>query len=337
MRFVNVEVLLLLVLLLPLTTFFVLIFRKKRVLRERFAQNEMFARLSRGFSLRRQKVKAFLQVMAYAFLTLSLADPQWGAKIVEVRWQGVDVFLALDVSLSMLAKDFKPNRLTFAKEKLKSLADKLQGNRIGVIAFAGEAKVFCPLTVDTIAVKMYLDELGPATLPTSGTAIGEAIEHSLKNFPTGEKKSRVLVLLTDGEDHHSHPQEAAKKAKEQGVRIYAIGIGSPQGEPIPLQDSSGKVTGYKKDRSGNLVLSKLDEKTLREITSITGGGYFCASYGGVEMERILSDISSMEKKEMESQIHGRLESRFQYPLTIAFLLLAVELLISERRRAVDEG
>jgi Ca-activated chloride channel family protein len=218
-----------------------------------------------------------------------------------------------------------------------SLVDKLEGDRIGIIAFAGEAFVQCPLTLDYGAAKIFLDVLEPGLIPTPGTALGQAIEQAMKSFESAERKHKVMVLITDGEDTQDQDiLEAAKAAELEGVIIYTVGIGSPQGVPIPVFDERGNQIGFKKDRQGEVVVSKLDELALEKIALQTGGKYYRASSGEAELDRIYEAISGMEKKELASLKFSQFEERFQYVLGIALFLLILETLLSERRKAKQQ-
>lgn len=265
------------------------------------------------------------------FLLFSLARPQLGTKLTLMKREGVDIVIALDCSFSMLAEDFKPNRLEKAKQEVKGLIARMQGDRVGLVAFAGVAFVQCPLTIDYSAAQMFLEIMDINLIPQPGTAIGDAIRTSIKAFNQKERKYKVLILLTDGEDHDSDPLKAAEEAAQEGIRIYAIGIGSTQGEPIPLRNEREDVTGYKKDEEGSVVVSKLDEITLQKIALTTGGKYYHATSGEMELDKIYDDISKMEKKELEGKLTVQYEDRYQYFLFISVLLLVAEFLLSERR------
>ena len=244
--------------------------------------------------------------------------------------------IALDVSLSMLAEDIKPNRLEKAKHEIGSLIDKLQGDRIGLIAFAGKAFIQCPLTLDYGATKMFLDIMAPDLIPVPGTAISEALQKAVMSFVEKERRHKILILITDGEDHIGKPVEMAQMASKEGVVIYCVGIGSSQGVPIPIIDERGNRVGFKKDRNGEVVMTKLDELTLEKIALETGGKYYRASPGEVELNRIYEDISQMDKKELSSQQFAQFEDRFQILIGFSLFLLIIEILIPERKRVKKE-
>jgi Ca-activated chloride channel family protein len=298
-----------------------------------FGAPDMVARLFGHLSPTRRTIRNMAWGAGVLLLCLALAGPQYGVKMVEVRRQGVDVIIALDVSRSMLAEDVKPNRLQRAQQELAALIDSLGGDRVGVIAFAGSAQVACPLTTDYAAAKMFLNYLTPDTVALPGTALGRAIRLALKTFPQGGEGYRVLVLLTDGEDHHSQPLEAAREAKAAGVRIINIGFGTPEGEPVPERDSAGRIKKYIKNQTGQIVVSKLDEKSLKEIAALTNGAYLPAHEGNLEAGNIAEIINRMQKREVSAGQYGTSEDRFQYILFPALMLLMLALWLPGRRGA----
>ena len=336
LRFHNQIFLYLLIIIPMLVLFYVFVFRWKKKAMERFGNLELIQKLTETFSRRRQILKAGLIILAVFFMLLSLARPQLGTKLEQVRREGVDIFVAIDVSLSMKAEDIKPNRLEKAKHAVSRFIDLLEGDRIGLIAFAGEAFVQCPLTLDYGAAKIFLDIIDTDLIPTPGTAIGSAIMQAVKTFEERDRKHKVLVLITDGEDHGGEPLKAAEAAEKEGVVIYTVGIGSVNGVPIPLHSESGRIIGFKKNRDGQVVTSKLDEVTLQKIALQTGGKYYRASGSESELDKIYDEISKMEKKELASVKFSQYEDRFQYILILAIILLIAELLIPERRRVKAE-
>ena len=315
-----------------LIVFFIIVFRQKQKAMALFASTELFQKLSRSVSRKRQIWKVILTVVIVFLLILSLARPQLGTRLRSVEREGQDIMIALDVSLSMLAEDIAPNRLEKAKHEIGSFINRLEGDRIGLIAFSGKAFVQCPLTLDYGAANMFLDVMEPELIPVPGTALSEAIQKAITSFVEMERKHKVLILITDGEGHVGEPVEMAKAASKEGVLIYCVGIGSSQGVPIPLIDERGNRTGFKKDRNGEVVMTKLDELTLEKIALETGGKYYRASTGEVELDKIYSDIEDMEKKELVSQQFSQYEDRFQGLLGLALFLLVLEAFIPERRQ-----
>lgn len=336
LRFANIHFFYLLWLVPILIVFFILVFRwKKRALKD-FGKVDLIKKLMTGASQRRQIFKMILLIAVIVLMVLALVRPQLGTKLEEVQREGVDIFIALDVSYSMLAEDIKPSRLEKAKHEISTFLNKLQGDRIGLIAFAGEAFVQCPLTLDYGAARIFLDIMDPRLIPEPGTAIGAAIRMAIKSFEQKELKYKVLILITDGENHGEDPLEAAKEAEKEGIKIYTVGIGTVKGEPIPIRDARGNLEGFKKDKQGETVTSKLDEITLEKIALQTNGKYHRSSAGEVELDNIYKDITGMEKKELGSMRFSQFEDRFQYPLGLALLLLILEILYPERKRVRQE-
>ena len=335
-RFAFQHFLYLLLLVPVLIAFFIYTFRQKRKALALFGNMELIQKLTRSVSRKRQVWKTVLIVVGVLFLVLSLSRPQLGTKMRTVQREGQDILIALDVSTSMMAEDITPNRLEKAKHGVGSLIDKFQGDRVGLIAFAGEAFVQCPLTLDYGAAKMFLDIMNPDLIPTPGTAIGQAIEKAMASFVEGERKHKVLILITDGEEHVGEPVEIAKVAAREGIVIYCVGLGSAKGVPIPLIDERGNRVGFKKDLNSEVVMTKLDELTLEKIALETGGKYYRASPGEVELEKIYDDISEMEKKSLSSQQYAQFEDRFQVLLGFALFFIVLEILVPERRRQKKE-
>jgi len=320
-------------LLVPaLIAFFVFAGIDKRKKIEKFGDAALIKRLSLSKSLAMERVKKILIVIAVSFLILSLAMPQIGSRLTMTKRYGVDIMIAIDTSLSMLAQDIKPDRIEKAKLELSSLIGRLKGDRVGILTFAGDSFMQCPLTLDYSAAKMFLNIVEPGMMPRPGTVIGDAIKTAIKGFTIKERKHKVLILLTDGEGHDTNPIEAANEAKKEGIIIYAIGIGTKKGEPIPIVDQAGKVSGYKKDKSGEVVMTKLDEGILQKIALITDGKYYHATASGFELDKIYDEISKMEKKELSSRLFTQYEDRFQYFLGIAFILLCIEFIMGDRKK-----
>ncbi len=330
-RFANIQLLHLLWLIPALVIFYTLVFKAKKAALKRFGNLELMKKLAENTGRGRQIAKVFMIIAAVAFIILALARPQIGTKMEEVKREGVDVFIAIDVSLSMLAQDIAPSRLTKAKHEVESLINRLQGDRVGLIAFAGTAFVQCPLTLDYGAAKLFLDILDPSLIPTPGTAIGAAIQKAIESFDQKERKHKVLVLITDGEDHEGDVMKWAEEAERQGIVIYTVGIGSPKGDPIPMGSDVDAGRGFKKDRDGQVVITKLDEVTLEKIALQTNGKYYRATSGEEELKKIYAEIEKMEKKELGSMRFSQFEDRFQYLLIIGIVLLTLEVIIPERR------
>lgn len=334
MQFGSLQHLWLLWLLAALAAFYLYVFKRKKRNLERFAKNELLKTLINSVSTRKQKIKPLLIILSTLFLILTLTQPEWGFHWEEVKRKGIDIIIALDVSKSMLADDIKPSRLERAKIEIKSLINTLKGDRIGLVAFAGSAFLQCPLTLDYAAAKLFLDNIDIESIPRGGTDIGGAIKKAVEAFEGKEKKHRALILITDGEDHRKRAMDAVEEAKKKGVVIYTIGIGRQEGAPIPIIDEKGNKR-YVRDRSGNIVLSKLDTVLLQKIALMTGGKKGTIGAGTFPLEDIYRDeISKMEKKELKSKRHKRFEQRFQWPLAMAIILLFLEAIMSERKTSV---
>jgi len=320
-------------LLIPATIVFFIwagISKRKKV--EKFGDSALMEKLSSSKSLVKGRIRKVLIVVVLSFLIIALARPQIGSRLTMTKRYGVDIMIAIDTSSSMLAQDIKPSRIEKAKLEISSLIDKLKGDRVGILTFAGDSFMQCPLTLDYSAAKMFLNIIEPGMMPKPGTAIGDAIKVATKGFTKKERKHKVIVLITDGEDHNTNPAEAASEAKKEGVMIYTIGIGTRKGEPIPIIDSSGKISGYKKDKSGEVVMTKLDEEMLQKIALITDGKYYHATAGEFELDKIYGEIDKMDKKELSSRLFTQYEDRFQYFLGVAFVLLCIEFIIGDRKK-----
>lgn len=299
--------------------------------RQRFSSDELFRRMAEEHSGRKRTVKAFLVLLAYASLVIGLADPQVGVRMEEVKQEGLDLFIAVDVSKSMLAEDIKPNRLEKAKYEVRRLIDRLAGDRIGVIVFSGEAYTQFPLTIDYGAANLLLDVVNVESVPNPGTAIGSAVAQAMRSFDFEQSTSKVLIIMTDGENNAGDALEQAKIAAEKGVRIYTVGFGSRQGAPIPLYDAEGRPADFKRDRSGNVVLTKLDDASLQEIAAIGHGSYYQATNTQDELEAIYRDINALEKREFGVKKFTEFDDKFQYFLAFALVLLLLETVLSDRK------
>jgi Ca-activated chloride channel family protein len=283
-------------------------------------------------------LRAIYVTLAVGLLALALARPQAGGRAKLEKQRGLDLVVALDFSNSMLARDVYPSRLERAKRELERLIDKLAGDRIGLVAFAGETLTYPP-TTDYAAVKLFWRDLTPADMPVGGTAIGLALKSSLELLKRlrqhgGESRSQVILLLTDGEDTESEPLAVAEEAQQLGVKIFAVGIGSPSGELIPEVNEEGQVTGYRKDRDGKYVTSRLAEGMLSEIASKTGGEYLRADARRFGVETIEAALSGLKRTENEARLVKSYDEMYEFLVLPAFLLLVGEACVNERRRTV---
>ena len=270
-------------------------------------------------------VRMALFCLAFAFFVLGLARPRTGARLAERNTKGAEIIVALDVSNSMLAQDYSPNRLERAKLAISRLTDKLQEDRIGLVIFAGTSFVQLPVTTDYVSAKMFLGSIDTGSIPVQGTAIGDAIRLCIKSFSAQSEKSRVIVVISDGENHEDDPVAAAAQAAELGIKVYTIGVGSAEGQPIPVEG------GLLRDKEGNIVVTKLDEDTLRAVAKAGGGAYIHAGSEEFGLNPIINDIRKMEDEEFGSVVFEEYDEQYMYFFGIALLLLIVEMLIGERK------
>lgn len=304
---------------------------RKRRQAARYADWAAWLNLTHDTWMASRRWKRVLFIVAVALIIVAVTRPQWGARAVVLERRGLDIVVALDVSKSMLATDVRPNRLERAKREIRGIFDRLRGDRIGIVVFAGDAFVQCPLTLDASAARMLLDAVDAQSAGRPGTAIADAIKEAVGMYEKNEKKFKVLILVTDGESHEGDALAEAKAAAEQGVTIYTVGVGTPAGEPIPEYDESGKESGFKKDQNGQVILSKLDEVTLQKVALATNGRYFRAGPAETELDEMSDELNKLEKKEMEGRLFTEFEERYYYFLIPAFLLLLLELVLPERR------
>ena len=310
--------------------FFARAFRAKDQVMERFARQELFQRLMPAVSRPRQVVKAVFVVIAIACVLVAMARPRYGYEWEEIKRKGVDLVVVLDLSASMLAEDVEPNRLERAKRELADLLNMLEGDRLGLVAFAGTAFAQCPLTVDYRAYRLFLDSLHPRMMPVQGTDLGAAITTAIQTFDEEKLSSKAIILISDGEDNEGKGLEAADKANELGIKIFAIGVGGES--PAPFPDLDGR--GNKRDRAGNVVLTSFDEEGLKRIALATGGGYERSTTGDMDLEAIYGqDIKQgMEAYEIATSRTQNWKERYQWPLGLALILLVLEGLLPEVRR-----
>jgi Ca-activated chloride channel homolog len=337
MRFAAPEYLALLwiVLFLAVVRLLALVRRRRRA--RAFAHPERFRRLVPDLDLARRALRDGLRLAAAASLVLALARPQFGQRLAVLKREGVDVMVAIDTSASMLAEDLRPSRMATAKRAVIGLSERLRGDRLGIVVFSGSAFVQCPLTLDAKAARLLIEAIGPEIVPDPGSAIAAAIDRATSAFASPEKRYKALVLLTDGEETAGgDPIAAARRAAEAGVKIFTVGLGAERGEPIPVRNPDGRVVGYKRDRSGEVVVSRLDEGTLKEVARAGNGAYFRASPILTEIDALYAEIDAMEKREIQGGFHAHYEDRFHWFAVFAFLCLAAARLIGERSRLPKE-
>ena len=322
-RFAHNEILYLLALVPLLMLIYALAAHRRRRLVAKFGNPELMKGLMPDFSKGRIRLKSSLFILAYIFLVVAAARPQFGSKLREEKAKGVEMMLVVDVSNSMLAEDFEPNRLERTKYAIGKLFEGLKQERVGLIAFAGEPMVQLPITSDYRMAQSFAKRLSPSLISEQGTDIGKALQMAMLSFSSENEKSRVIVLIT--ENHEKDAIEIARKAKEQGVRIYTIGIGTPEGAPIQIDGE------FVKDEDGEMVVSKLGEQMLQELASITEGAYVRSTKQSIGLEEIVAGINAMEKSELTTVRYEEYNEQYQYPLAVALVLLFIELFVLSRR------
>ena len=301
--------------------------RKKKL--KRLGDTNLVKQLTPYSSRRKRIVKLVIFLTGFSSLILALCNLQTGSKLTEVKREGADIIVCLDVSNSMLAQDLSPNRLTRAKYALEKMIDLLEGDRLGLVIFAGEAYVQLPITTDYNAAKMFLESTGPGMVPVQGTNLAEAIKKASESFSNDEGKNRAIILITDGENHESEAIEAAAEAGKKGIMINTIGIGSQNGVPIPLVEN-GVIKGYRKDKEGQTIVTKLNAELLKTISSKANGVFVQASQADLGLNAVLDKIGELDKAQLESKMYTDYEDQFQWFLALALVLFFIEFLISER-------
>ena len=324
-RFANPHILYLLLIVPVAVALFIFAQLRRRRRLERFASSSLLAQLTPSASPARLRTKFVLYTLAVAFLIVAAARPQVGSKLREEHQKGIEMMLVVDVSNSMLAEDFEPNRLDRTKFAIDRVVESMKQDRIGVVAFAGEAQVQLPITSDYRMARAFARKLSPAMVRTQGTDLGAAIKLASMSFSSQSEGSRVMILITDGENHESDALEAAQAAAEKGIAIYTIGIGTPEGAPIMIGGD------YLTDENGDMVVSKLDEKMLQEIASTTGGAYVRATKQSIGLKEIVDRLKELDESDLATTRFEAFDEQYQYPLVVALLLLLIEWLILDRR------
>jgi Ca-activated chloride channel family protein len=317
---------LLLIFLIPvffLLQALVLKLRTKRI--RKFGDEALVRQLMPSYSKSRAWVRLTIFSIGFLFFAVGLSRPQIGAKLKEHETKGAEIMIVLDVSNSMLAEDYSPNRLERAKLAISRLVDKLRDDRIGLIVFAGNSFVQLPITTDYVSAKMFLNTITTESVPIQGTAIGEAINTALRSFSAQSEKSRAIIVITDGENHEDDPVAAAAQAAEMGVRVFTIGVGSPEGKPIPM---NGELL---KDRDGNIVVTRLDETVLQDVAKAGDGVYVRAGNSEFGLNPIIDDIRRMEDEKYSSIVFEEFDEQFMYFMGIALFFFVLEMLIGDRK------
>ena len=302
--------------------------RRKKALNE-FGDYELLENLMPDVSDSRPVIKFYLLLLAMTIIIFMIAQPQFGSKLETVKRKGIELVIALDVSNSMNATDIEPNRLERAKQAIARLVDKLNNDKIGIIVFAGQAYTQLPITTDYPSAKMFLNTINTGIVPTQGTAIGAAINRAAASFSQQDNINRAIIVITDGENHEDNAVEAASRAYEKGIRVFTVGMGLPQGSPIPVKP--GNNSEFLKDKEGNVVISKLDEKTLQQIALVANGSYIPANNIRNGIDKLIDDLGELKKSEIESKIYTDYDDQFPYLAAIVLVLLLIEIIILERK------
>lgn len=317
-------------LIIPLLTIFFIWSRiaRKKALR-RFGNEELMKLLMPFASASRPRFKFFVLMLALAFVIVGIARPQYGSKLKKVKREGIELVIALDVSNSMKAEDIQPNRLDRSKMAISRLVDRLKDDKIGLIVFAGDAYTQLPITTDYNSAKLFLNSVNTQIVPKQGTAIGAAIGLGIRSFTPDSKANKAIIIITDGENHEDDAVSAAKEAADNGMIVHTIGMGLPQGSPIPVLRNGRKE--YLKDREGNVVITKLDETMLEQIATSGNGIYVRANNAQVGLNTLFDEINKLEKSEMDTLVYSEYEDQFQYFFAIALFLIVLEFFILDRK------
>ncbi len=300
--------------------------RRKRKLQS-FGDPELLAQYMPNVSMVRPQFKFYIQILALVLLIVALARPQFGVKEQTVKRQGMEVMVALDVSNSMLAQDVAPSRLGRSKQLLSKIIDGMTEDKVGLVVFAGDAYTQLPITCDYVSAKMFLSSISPSLVARQGTAIGSAIDLSIKSFGAESTASRAIILITDGENHEDDAIGAAKLAKEKGIQVFVLGVGKPEGSPIPLEGSMS----FRKDKDGNVVVSKLNEEMCRQIAQAGGGMYLRVDNTNAAQRTLQKELGKLAKSELETRVYSEYNEQYQSFVILALILLVIEFFIFGRR------
>ncbi len=333
MKFGAIQNLLWLWTIIVLLAFLWWAYRHRKYQRSLFASEELFAHMAKSYDAKRETLRSFFFILVVVFSVFALARPQWGYEVREIKRRGTDILLVVDVSRSMLTRDVKPSRLERTKLATKDLIKKLKGDRIGLIAFAGDAFLICPLTVDYSGFLLNLEDLSPNSVARGGTNINSALRQALKEYDTTVSKFKAIVIVTDGENLENDPMPIVEKAKEKGIKIFTVGVGTQEGELIQVENEKGELD-FLKDGQGNFVKSRLNESLLQKMALASDGVYVRASGTQFGLDLIYErEISKLEKKDFQAKSERRYFERFQIPLAVALLFLILEIGLPARKRA----
>lgn len=304
---------------------------------EQWADQGMFGRLIPDHSTWRPAVKMSLTLVGMALIVVALANPQFGTHVQKAKRAGSDVAICFDVSNSMMAEDIQPNRLERSKRVVANLLGTMAGDRVSLVAFAGGSFIQMPLTNDYSATRLFLDDMNCKMIPVQGTAIGDAIDKAMQTFGYGDpdrpwekNKGRAIIVISDGENHEDDAVGAARKAAREGVKVCCIGMGLPEGAPIPEYDNRGRKGGYKRERGGSIIMTSLNEQMLQEVAAAGNGTYVRGSNAGSTLKEITDVLQSLEKEDYGETQFTAYESRYMYPLVAGLICLLAELLLFER-------
>lgn len=300
---------------------------KKKAL-QKFGEMNIITHLMPYASFSRPVYKFSILILALSFIIIGVAGPQFGSKLQKIKRKGVEVIIALDVSNSMMAQDIQPNRLERAKRAISKMVDKLNNDKVGLIVFAGEAYTQLPITTDYASAKLFLSSISTDIVPIQGTAIGSAIELATRSFTPDSEASKAIIVITDGENHEDDAVQAANMAKEMGIAVHTIAMGSPEGAPIPIRAGS---SDFRRDDKGNIVISKLDQQMVEEIATAGGGKAVIANNTTTGLNVLFKEINKMDKTELEARVYTAYDEKFQIFLAIGLLLLFIEFLVLERK------
>jgi len=329
-RFANSGFLYLFFILPFLIILYIILRRVKNKAIKKFSENSFLSVLMPLRSKVRNIIKFILFLLVLSCLIIALARPQFGSKLEQVKRKGIEMIIALDVSRSMMAEDIKPNRLERAKQAITTIINRMHDDKIGVIVFAGDAYTQLPITTDYISAKIFLSNINTEIVSKQGTAIASAIDLGVKSFTQDAEPSKVIVIISDGEDHEGDAVKAAQEATAKGIKVYTVGMGSLQGAPIPL--SSGQMrSGFLKDRSGNVIISRMDPTELSKIAAAGDGEFYSASTGNIGLNQLYNKLNKLNKAEIESKVYSEYDDQFQYFIAFALIIILLDFLILERK------
>ncbi len=313
---------------------------RRRALQSRFGDIALVRRLSRSVSGRKRRYKTSILVTAVALLAVSLAGPQIGTRLREVKREGIDLVVALDVSASMLAEDVAPNRLGRARNEIKKMLSELRGDRVGLVIFAGDAFIQCPLTTDYSAVRLFLDIANPDLLATPGTDFGAAVRMAVQAFDASADslapettRSKALLIVSDGENHVDELDDILMAARDEGITVFTAGVGDAEGAPIPIYNANGNRTGYKRDLRGRIVHSRLEEAGLKALSA--DGAYFHVARTSSSLSQLIPALAQLDQAVLDEEEFEEYDLKYQWPLAVALLLLCVDGAMTTRRNCIS--